>query len=156
MKIYHALILFFVVFLSVSYYFGYSPIILGAFFFIASVITYLLYAKDKAAAKAGTWRVSEKSLHIAALLFGWPGALIAQERLRHKTQKRSFRAVFWLSVILNLGTVGWLHSPKGNAHFREAAHQIENAAISHVPYQTPVSTILVLTKFRAKEIEWPR
>ena len=32
---------------------------------------------------------------------GWPGALIAQEKLRHKTRKQSFRIVFGLTVLFN-------------------------------------------------------
>lgn len=142
--------------LTISYYSGYTPAALGVLFVFASTITYLTYAKDKAAAKSGSWRVSEKTLHMESFLFGWPGALIAQQRLRHKTQKRRFRAVFWLSVLLNLAGIAWLHSPQGHALLRESAHQIDNVVISHVPYEIPVSTVLFLTKFRGKNIEWLR
>ena len=33
---------------------------------------------------------------------GWPGAILAQQLLRHKTAKLSFRSVFWMSVLLNV------------------------------------------------------
>lgn len=126
----------------------------GLIFLIFSVMTYWLYAKDKTAAKLGTWRVSEKSLHIAALCFGWPGALIAQERLRHKTKKQSFRALFWFTVCVNVGMVVWLHSPHGNSLLRGGAHSVENIVISSVPHEAFVSGVLFLTKFHPMGGTW--
>jgi hypothetical protein len=32
---------------------------------------------------------------------GWPGALLAQQFLRHKSVKAEFRAAFWLTVAVN-------------------------------------------------------
>jgi uncharacterized membrane protein YsdA (DUF1294 family) len=40
-----------------------------------------------------------------AFLGGWPGALIGQRQFRHKTQKVTFRIVFWLVVVLHVGIV---------------------------------------------------
>jgi uncharacterized membrane protein YsdA (DUF1294 family) len=73
-----------------------------AWYATASVITYVLYAWDKRAAIKQRQRVSEKTLHWLALLGGWPGAWCAQQQLRHKTQKTSFRRVYWGMVLLNL------------------------------------------------------
>lgn len=154
MKLHHLLLTTLAVFLGGSYYLGYTPIVLSALFFLASLIAYYLYAKDKAAAIAGTWRVPENTLHTAALIFGWPGALIAQERLRHKTKKQSFRIFFWLTVIINLGVIAWLHSPQGNTQLREAAHKIENLVVANVPYPAVASTLLLLTKIRNKPEAW--
>ena len=67
-----------------------------------SFITFIVYALDKFAAKAGRWRTPERTLHILALIGGWPGALLARQKLRHKSQKQSFRSVFWLTVAVNL------------------------------------------------------
>jgi uncharacterized membrane protein YsdA (DUF1294 family) len=69
---------------------------------IASIVAYLLYWFDKRRAIAGGRRVPENTLHWASLLGGWPGAIVAQQRLRHKTQKQSFRIVFWITVCLNI------------------------------------------------------
>ena len=69
-------------------------------FAIASMITYSLYAHDKGRAIAGGWRVPESALHLAELLGGWPGAFLAQRRLRHKCSKVSYLAVFWCIVML--------------------------------------------------------
>lgn len=72
------------------------------------MLAYVTYASDKKAAINNRRRVSEKSLHLMGVLGGWPGALLAQQRLRHKTQKTTFQMIFWLTVVLNLACVGWL------------------------------------------------
>ena len=77
-----------------------------AWYATASVITYVLYAWDKRAAIKQRQRVSEKTLHWLALLGGWPGAWCAQQQLRHKTQKTSFRRVYWATVLLNISVLG--------------------------------------------------
>jgi uncharacterized membrane protein YsdA (DUF1294 family)/cold shock CspA family protein len=91
-----------------------SPFILGLYV-IASFATFLWYAKDKAAAQNGNWRTPESTLHLMSLLGGWPGALIAQQKLRHKSKKQSFRIVFWITVLLNCGGFIWLFTPDGSA-----------------------------------------
>ena len=67
-----------------------------------SLLTFIAYAIDKSAAKAQRWRTPETTLHLLALAGGWPGALLAQRWLRHKSAKRKFLAVFWLTVLLNV------------------------------------------------------
>lgn len=66
---------------------------------LLSAVTLLFYAWDKRRATRGGWRVPETRLHVLALLGGWPGALLGQRWLRHKTIKRRFRVVFWLTVV---------------------------------------------------------
>jgi uncharacterized membrane protein YsdA (DUF1294 family) len=72
-------------------------------YFILSLFTFLLYAIDKRNAIKGRRRVSEKTLQLSSLLGGWPGALLAQQLFRHKTQKRPFIFVLWLGIIINVG-----------------------------------------------------
>lgn len=67
----------------------------------ASIICFIVYAVDKSAARAGRWRVSENTLLLLGLIGGWPGAIVAQQTLRHKTKKVSFRNIFWISVVVN-------------------------------------------------------
>lgn len=78
----------------------------------ASVLAFVLYAVDKSAAERGDWRVSERNLHLVSLAGGWPGALLAQQWLRHKTLKASFRSTFWGTVLANVaalvGGSAWL------------------------------------------------
>jgi len=74
----------------------------------ASLASFLAYAMDKAAAVRRGWRTPERTLHLLDLLGGWPGGLLAQQWLRHKTVKPSFVMVFWLTVVLNMaGLVAW-------------------------------------------------
>lgn len=68
---------------------------------LLSGLTYLIYDMDKKAAQQGKQRIPEKNLHLLALLGGWPGALLAQQKLRHKSAKTQFQQVFWATVILN-------------------------------------------------------
>jgi uncharacterized membrane protein YsdA (DUF1294 family)/cold shock CspA family protein len=73
-----------------------------------SLFTFLTYAIDKSAAIHGSWRTSENTLHLLGLAGGWPGALLAQQLLRHKCSKPSFVAAFWVTVALNMtGFVAW-------------------------------------------------
>ena len=75
-----------------------------------SVFTFVAYWLDKRKAKAGRWRTPESTLQFMALLGGWPGALLAQHYLRHKSQKRAFLLVFYLGALLNLLALAWLQS----------------------------------------------
>ena len=69
---------------------------------VLGIITYITYAKDKAAAQNNEWRTPEMTLHVLSALGGWVGALIAQTYLRHKSQKPDFRMGYYLTVVINL------------------------------------------------------
>lgn len=66
-----------------------------------NLVTFWSYAADKNAAVQRRWRTPESSLHLLSLCGGWPGAWLAQQTLRHKSSKREFRAVYWLTVIVH-------------------------------------------------------
>ena len=89
------------------------PVIIGVYG-VMSAIAFAMYVKDKNAAEWGSWRTQESTLHMLALLGGWPGAAIAQSFLRHKSKKLSFRVTYWMTVIINCGALGWLVSPQGS------------------------------------------
>jgi uncharacterized membrane protein YsdA (DUF1294 family) len=72
-----------------------------------SAAAFLVYAADKTAAVQGKWRTSESTLHMLAFVGGWPGALVAQRVLRHKTTKQPFRTIFWFTVIANGTALAW-------------------------------------------------
>ena len=87
--------------------------LLVAIYGVASLLTYIVYAIDKKAARKGSWRIPEAQLHLLALIGGWPGALAAQQIVRHKSKKASFRFIFWITVLLNAAGTVWLLSPEG-------------------------------------------
>ena len=76
-----------------------------------NLLCFGVYAIDKAAARAGRWRTSERTLLMLGLACGWPGAALAQQWFRHKSSKPTFQARFWLTVLLNTGAFIYLASP---------------------------------------------
>lgn len=69
---------------------------------IISVITFVLYAVDKAKAKKGSWRISEKTLLLFSLFLGAAGGLSAMIICRHKTNHWYFAVVNVLALILHV------------------------------------------------------
>ena len=92
---------------------GKLPLIIAGIYAAMSLITFILYAIDKSAAKHRRWRTQEKTLHLFALFGGWPGALLAQRILRHKSSKTSFKLLLWLTVLLNLVALSLFYIEKG-------------------------------------------
>ena len=106
---------FFLVIVGVSVLTEIIPPLILALYMVASLLTFIMYAVDKSAAKKGAWRTQESTLHLLSLAGGWPGALVAQQKLRHKSKKQSFRIVFWVTVLLNCGAFFWLFTSTGAA-----------------------------------------
>ncbi|WP_240919963.1 DUF1294 domain-containing protein [Paraglaciecola sp. 20A4] len=105
--------------LAGSYGLGMTPLMLGLLYALLSLSAYVFYKKDKVAAIKGNWRVPEQTLHLLALFGGWPGAIIAQQRLRHKTQKVPFRVIFWLTLVVNVGLLVSLHTQQIHGIFTQ-------------------------------------
>lgn len=82
-------------------------------------ITYIIYAKDKAAAQNNDWRTPESTLHLLSALGGWVGAMVAQTYLRHKSQKPEFRMAYYLTVVINMAGLLFMLSG-GQLRFLEA------------------------------------
>jgi uncharacterized membrane protein YsdA (DUF1294 family)/cold shock CspA family protein len=87
------------------------PLWVAGLYVALSVAGFIVYALDKAAAANGSWRTPESTLHMLAIAGGWPGALLAQQFLRHKSTKQQFRQVFWATVVLNIAGFMVLASP---------------------------------------------
>ncbi|MFM2643291.1 DUF1294 domain-containing protein [Vibrio chagasii] len=107
----------YLVLVAASMLFAESSKVLLAWYLVIGVVTFFVYAKDKRAAINGNWRVPEKTLHIFSVAGGWLGALIAQDKLRHKTQKQPFRAIYWLTVVINVAAFVWTLTSSGQAIF---------------------------------------
>ncbi|CAK1836885.1 DUF1294 domain-containing protein [Vibrio crassostreae] len=102
---------------AISVLFAESSKALLVWYLVIGLVTFFVYAKDKRAAINGNWRVPEKTLHVFSVAGGWLGALIAQDKLRHKTQKQPFRAIYWLTVAINIAVFIWTLTPSGQAIF---------------------------------------
>jgi uncharacterized membrane protein YsdA (DUF1294 family) len=70
-----------------------------------NIVTFSLYAIDKAKAKKNQWRISEATLIICAFLMGGIGALLGMHILRHKTQHIKFKLLVPIAVIVNIAAL---------------------------------------------------
>jgi uncharacterized membrane protein YsdA (DUF1294 family)/cold shock CspA family protein len=94
------------------------PLAVFGLYLVASAVAFVAYAVDKSAARRNQRRTRERTLHLLGLVGGWPGALVAQQVLRHKSSKASFRSTFWITVLVNCGVLVWLLTPEGAAMLR--------------------------------------
>lgn len=99
-----------------------GPVITGlaAAYLLNSLFTVWFYREDKRLAERQLRRIPEFHLHFWELFFGWPGALFAQRKYRHKWKKLPYMIQFWLYVLLNLALAAYLFSPEET---RAAAEQ---------------------------------
>jgi len=81
---------------------------LAGLYALASLACFIAYAVDKRAAIRQQRRTSERALLLLGLAGGWPGGLMAQRWLRHKSSKTSFQIKFWLTVIVNVSLAALL------------------------------------------------
>ena len=65
---------------------------------VINIVTFLVYGMDKLKAKQGSWRISEATLLILAIIGGSIGALLGMKVWRHKTQHKKFK--YGLPLIL--------------------------------------------------------
>jgi uncharacterized membrane protein YsdA (DUF1294 family)/cold shock CspA family protein len=82
-------------------------------YLMLTVLALAFYKNDKEAAKRQYWRTSENTLQLLSLLGGWPGALIAQKTLHHKSSKTSFKVIFYITMIINLTGFSWFFTEQG-------------------------------------------
>jgi len=99
------------------------PVLIIMYVFM-SLLTYIRYYADKQAAIEQRYRVPELSLHMLSLLGGWPGALFAQNQLRHKSKKQPFKTILWLTIIFNSCAYFWLLTPSGHLTIQQAFDRI--------------------------------
>ena len=60
---------------------------------------------DKWKAKNKAYRVSENTLLLNAIFGGAFGSILGMYIFHHKTKKRSFRAMFWLMLVLEAAAI---------------------------------------------------
>jgi uncharacterized membrane protein YsdA (DUF1294 family)/cold shock CspA family protein len=93
---------------------GRLPLLVVPTYAVVSILTFLIYWFDKAAARRGQWRTKESYLLFLGLAAGWPGAVLAQRVLHHKSRKRSFQVAFWATAVMNSIALGWLLTDRGS------------------------------------------
>jgi uncharacterized membrane protein YsdA (DUF1294 family) len=98
---YLPILLFFALYAGATLAWSLPPAV-GAAYLLLSALCFASYALDKSAARRGERRTPESRLLVLGLVGGWPGAVLAQQWLRHKTVKQPFRGMFWLTVAANI------------------------------------------------------
>lgn len=73
---------------------------LAVYLIVMNVIAFIIYGADKAKARRGLWRVSERTLLTLAALGGAGGAWLAMHVFRHKTKHRKFTVCVPLFIVL--------------------------------------------------------
>jgi len=104
---YLPILLFALLYAGVTFAWHLSPAV-GALYLLMSACCFASYARDKSAARRGERRTPENTLLVLGLLGGWPGGLLAQQWLRHKTVKQPFRRWFWCSTVVNVIVFVWV------------------------------------------------
>lgn len=87
------------------------------YLFLINVVTFFLCAIDKRAARAGNWRISEKTLFMFALIGGSPGLLAGMKSFRHKTRKASFQLVVGLILVVQIFLLYQLFNGDSSEYF---------------------------------------
>jgi uncharacterized membrane protein YsdA (DUF1294 family) len=104
-------IVIYIVFMVIASFSKLLPPYTLLFVGLMNVLSYWLYAMDKEAAQLGNRRVPEQTLHIVDSLGGWCAGWLAQQKLRHKTQKQPFRKIYFCSIVFHILLIAWLISP---------------------------------------------
>ncbi|WP_323143833.1 DUF1294 domain-containing protein [Massilia phyllosphaerae] len=104
---YAPLLLFLILYAWTTWAWG-VPAVVGLLYLAVSALCFAAYALDKSAARRKERRTPERTLLLLGLAGGWPGGLLAQQWLRHKTVKQPFRRLFWITVAVNAGAFVWM------------------------------------------------
>ena len=80
-------------------------IIYAAVLISVSLTAFAVYGADKAMARRGGDRISERTLLALAVYGGALGAFVGRLAFRHKTNKAHFSAVIIISLLLQAGVL---------------------------------------------------
>ena len=76
--------------------------VIGAILVVMNLASFALMGIDKAKAKAGAWRIPEKTLFLATALFGALGGTLGMTIFRHKTKHWYFKIGFPALLVVQL------------------------------------------------------
>lgn len=86
-----------------------SRYVLLVLFVPVNLVAFALMGVDKQRARTHQWRVPEKTLFLAALLFGGTGGTIGMFFFHHKTKHWYFRYGLPALLVAQLALAGWLY-----------------------------------------------
>ena len=75
---------------------------------VINIVTFLVYGIDKWKAKQGSWRISEATLLILAVIGGSIGALLGMKVWRHKTMHKKFKYGLPLILLVQIALISLL------------------------------------------------
>jgi len=75
---------------------------------VINIVTFPVYGIDKWKAKQGSWRISEATLLIFAVIGGSIGALLGMKIWHHKTMHKKFKYGLPLILIIQIILIGYL------------------------------------------------
>ncbi len=102
MKIYGISAFIIALLLTVLLAFGVKLDPLLSWIIAITIITFAAFGFDKGMAKAGKARIPEAVLLALTFSGGTIGALLGRYMFNHKTSKKSFRAKFWVVVLIQI------------------------------------------------------
>ena len=70
-----------------------------------NIVTFFVYGIDKWKAKQGSWRISEASLLLLAVIGGSIGALLGMKVWHHKTMHKKFKYGLPLILIAQIALI---------------------------------------------------
>ena len=76
-----------------------------AILFVMNLLAFALMGIDKAKAKAGAWRIPEKTLFLVTALFGGLGGTLGMNVFRHKTKHWYFKFGFPALLVIQLAVL---------------------------------------------------
>ena len=72
---------------------------------VITIVTFLVYGIDKWKAKQGSWRISEATLLILAVIGGSIGALLGMKIWHHKTMHKKFKYSLPLILLVQIALI---------------------------------------------------
>lgn len=78
------------------------------YYIVTNLLAFMTFFIDKRRAKAGAWRISEKTLLFLSWIGGAFGAYLAMRLFRHKTLKPLFRIGVPVAILVHAGLTGLL------------------------------------------------
>ena len=74
---------------------------------VMSLAAFAAFGLDKYKAKAGKWRIPERTLFLLALLGGGIGAFLGMKVFHHKTMHKQFVIGFPMIMVIQAVLLGW-------------------------------------------------